>query len=87
MEHGKITGALESIKQNPEARNELPDQLSTRFFKLLSINNVSAVTRENVIISRDDSGTTKINVKYEVVKKIVANASILVEFDDTADIR
>jgi Tfp pilus assembly major pilin PilA len=87
MEHGKITGALESIKQNPEARNELPDQLSTRFFKLLSINNVSAVTRENVIISRDDSGTTKINVKYEVVKKIVANASILVEFDDTVDIR
>ena len=88
MDHGKITGALESIKHNPESRNEVPDALMSRLFKLLQVNNAdNLIARENVIISRNDNGSTTINIKYEVVKKLVSNMSILVEFDDTAEIR
>jgi hypothetical protein len=87
MGHGKVTNALNSIKNNPEARNETPDQLSTRLFKLLSIDNAdSLLTKDDVTINRDDTGVTKIHIKYDVIKKVVSNASILVEFDDTVDI-
>jgi hypothetical protein len=87
MGHGKVTNALNSIKNNPEARNETPDQLSTRLFKLLSIDNAdSLLTKDDVTINREDTGTTKIHIKYDVIKKVVGNASILVEFDDTVDI-
>ena len=86
MEHGKVTSALKSLKDNPEVKSESPDMVSNRLFKMLSINNFNTLTKENVSVNREDSGHTKIHIKYEVVKKIVSNASILVEFDDTAEI-
>lgn len=87
MDHGKVTGALESIKSSPEAKEEGTAQLSNRLFKILAMNNVdNLITTENVTITKEENGHTKINIKYEVVKKLVSNASILVEFDDTVDI-
>ena len=86
MEHSKVTGALESIKKIPEAKNESTEQLNTRLFKILGINNIETITKDNVTITREDTGTTKIQVKYEVVKQVIGNASILVEIDDSVDI-
>lgn len=88
MDHGKVTGALDSLKNNPETKNESPDQLKTRLFKLLSINNADNLFKsEDVVISREEDGSTKIHIEYEVTKKLVGNASILVQFDDTVSIR
>lgn len=88
MDHGKITGALDSIKNNSEAKSDTPEALMSRLFKLLQVNNAdSLITKENVTINKLDTGSTQINVKYDVVKKLVSNASILVEFDDTVQIR
>ncbi len=88
MEHGKVTGALDSLKNNPETKNESPDQLKSRLFKLLSINNADNLFKsEDVVIGREDDGSTKIHIEYEVTKKLVGNASILVQFDDTISIR
>jgi hypothetical protein len=89
MDHGKVKGALDSIKQTAEASGggESPEQISSRLNKILGMNNVdNLITKDNVTITRDESGHTKINIQYEVVKKIVSNASILVEFDDTVEI-
>jgi len=83
MEHGKVTGALDSIKRNDQARSESPEMLMNRLIKLLGVNNVDSVTNNNVTINKLDTGGTQIHVQYEVVKKVVGNASILVEFDDT----
>ena len=86
MEHGKVKGALDSIKRSDEARNESPEQLMTRLIKLLGVNNVDNVTKENITINKMDTGGTQIHIQYEVTKKVVGNASILVEFDDTMQI-
>ena len=83
MEHGKVTGALDSIKRNDQARSESPEMLMNRLVKLLGVNNVDSVTNNNITINKMDTGGTQIHVQYEVVKKVVGNASILVEFDDT----
>ena len=83
MDHGKVTGALDSIKRNDVARTETSDQLRVRLMKLLSVNNVDSVKQENITINKLDTGGTQIHVQYEVVKKLVSNASILIEFDDT----
>lgn len=88
MDHGKVTSALNSIKGNLEARNDSPEQLSTRLFKLLQVNNADdIIKKEDVTINKLDNGATQIEVRYEVVKKIVGNASILVQFDDTLEIK
>lgn len=88
MDHGKVTGALDSIKNNPEAKGDTPDQLKVRLFKILNINNIDGLfSNEDVAINRQDDGSTTIHLKYEVTKKLVGNASILVEFDDTVSIR
>lgn len=83
MEHGKVKSAMESIKNNPEASGETSDQLMSRFNKLLGVNNVdNLITKDNVNITKLDTGEAEIHVEYEVVKKLVGNASILVQFDD-----
>jgi hypothetical protein len=88
MDHGKITGALKSIKNNPEARGETPDQLRTRFFRILEVDMADTlITKDDLTINREDTGSTKIHVQYEVEKKLVGNASILVKFDDSVDIQ
>lgn len=86
MDHGKITGALKSIKNNPEARGESPEQLKTRFFRILEVDMADTlITKDDLTINREDDGTTKIRVEYEVEKKLVGNASILVKFDDSVE--
>lgn len=90
MDHGKVTGALDSIKKTVEAGgvDESPDQISTRLFKILGMNNIDdLITKDNVVIAREESGHTKVNIKYEAIKKIAGNASILVEFDDSVEIK
>jgi hypothetical protein len=88
MDHGKITGILDSLKNNDEVKGESPEQISSRLFKILGINNLDAlITKDNVTINKEDNGNTKIHIEYEVTKKLVSNASILVQFDDTVDIK
>ncbi len=88
MDHGKITGALESIKNNPESKNETPDQLFTKLLKLLNINNADGlIKKEDVTIARQEDGSTEIHIQYEVTKKLVGNASILVQFDDKVSVK
>lgn len=86
MEHGKLTSALESLKEDPEAPSETPDLISMRLFKMLSINNFDAITPKDVEITREATGGTSIHVRYDVTKKLVGNVSILIEFDDSVEI-
>jgi hypothetical protein len=44
------------------------------------------ITNDNLTITKQDDGKTKIHVEYEVIKKLVGNASILVQFDDSVEI-
>jgi hypothetical protein len=89
IDHSKVTGALDSIKTTSEAgeADESPEQILTRLFKVLSMNNVdSLITKDNITVTKEETGNTKIRIEYEVVKKLVGNASILVQFDDSVDI-
>jgi hypothetical protein len=86
MENGKVTSAMESIKKNPDVKGESPEQISVRLFKILNVDGVNRLTKENVSIGREDDGKIKMRVQYEVVKKLVGNASILVEFNDAVEI-
>ncbi len=88
MDHGKVVGAMDSLKNNPEVKGESPEQVASRLFKILGINNLDTlITRDNVTIGKEDNGGTKIHLEYEVVKKLAGNASILVQFDDTVIIK
>jgi hypothetical protein len=89
MDHNKVAGALKSLKETSEAGgvDETPAQLSGRLNKILGMNNIdNLITPENLTISKLENGHTKVHIEYEVVKKLVGNASILVEFSDTVDI-
>jgi cytochrome c oxidase assembly protein Cox11 len=90
MDHGKVTGALSSIKDKIESGDESsksPEQISVSFFKILGMNNLDKqLTKENVSIGVLDTGATQVRVEYEVVKKIVGNVSVLVQFDDSVEI-
>ena len=90
MDHGKVTGALSSIKTSIEAGggdNKGPEQISQNFFKILNINNLdNLITQENITIGVEETGRTKVRVQYQVTKKIIDNISILVTFDDSVEI-
>lgn len=46
---------------------------------------VDVVKGDDLIIDKNDAGATVVSVKYQVVKPIVANVSVLIDFEVSSD--
>lgn len=62
-----------------------PAQIKTAFDKRASIDYISTVNSSDITISRGDSGTTVVSIEYQVVKPLVGNLSVLMDFSASSD--
>ena len=85
LDHSKVAGALADIKKtdNIQAKSEyeIRDSLNKRF----NINYVYDVTQDDIKITKHGN-YLKIAIEYEVVRKIIGNLSVLVEFNDVFEV-
>ena len=85
LDHGKVAGALADMKKtdNIQAKSEyeIRDSLNKRF----NINYVYDVTQDDIKITKHGN-YLKIAIEYEVVRKIIGNLSVLVEFNDVIEV-
>jgi hypothetical protein len=87
VDHSKVSSVLKSLKDNPEAHSESPDQLLARIDKFFQINNVTGINpKEDISIEVLDNGMTKVEIEYEVTKPLVGNLSALVNFKDKVEL-
>lgn len=85
MDHSKVVSALKALEASPELPTQSADQIKTSLSKRFSMNYVSAITYDDVKISKHGNHV-KVQAQYEVVEKIIGNLSVLVQFDDVIEV-
>lgn len=86
MNHSKVMNALavveNTIDVETKSKREIRDILEKRF----DINYVDGVDLQDVEITKAHDNHLRVQIAYEVVKPIMGNLSVLVEFDDEIEV-
>jgi len=82
LEHFGVVSSLKSMEEEPDMHAKSPGELLEMLRKRLEINDVKRVTKEDILIKRQQ-GDTRIQVTYEVQIPMVSNISLLVTFDNS----
>ena len=85
IDHSKVTSTLSTLQKTKEIENESEAEIRTRLTKNFNTNYVSDVTHDDITIIQGGS-YLKIVIQYNVIKKIIGNLSVLIEFNDQIEI-
>ncbi len=85
LDHSKVVSALAEIEKTPDIEQQSEYEIRESLRKRFDINYVYDVTPKNITITKYGN-YLKVAIKYEVVKKIAGNLSILVEFNDVIEV-
>jgi len=85
LDHSKVLSALAAVEEAPDAAMLSERDIREMLRKRFDLNYVSDVEASDIKIYK--SGYyLKVEIKYEVVKKIMGNLSVLVEFNDVVEV-
>lgn len=85
LDHSKVKNALAAIKEMKDIDSLGETDIRSSLDKRFNMNYVSDLKAQDVIVIKR-GGYLKVEAKYEVVEKIVGNASVLVQFDDVVEV-
>ncbi len=83
VENRTIGHILDTVAHDPDMQDAQPSDIRNSFDKRAMINNVTAVSGNDVQITKAGSGLV-LSVKYDVKIELVGNASLLLEFDTSS---
>lgn len=75
---------LKAMQQDP-LDTMTPKEIKVAFDKRASIDYISVVSSEDLSIERSDSGATVLRIEYQVVRPLVGNMSMLMDFSASSD--
>ena len=81
LNHSKVVSALADIKKTSDIEAQTEGEIRNSLSKRFDINYVDDVNQDDITITRHGN-YLKVVIEYEVVRKIVGNLSVLVEFND-----
>jgi hypothetical protein len=79
-----VKKVLKAMQQDP-LDTMTPKEIKTAFDKRASIDYISVVSSEDLSIERSDSGATVLSVEYQVVRPLMGNLSVLMDFSARSD--
>jgi hypothetical protein len=79
-----VEKVLKAMQKDPLA-TMTPKEIKTSFDKRASIDYITVVNSEDLTIERTDSGATVLSIEYQVVKPIIGNVSVLLDFSAHSD--
>jgi hypothetical protein len=85
IDHGKVAGALAALEKADDLQEKSQAEIREGLSKRFNINYVYDVTQDDITITKHGN-YLKVAIEYEVVRKIVGNLSILVEFNDVIEV-
>jgi hypothetical protein len=85
MDHSKITGALTSLEKTDDIGTMTEMEIRRGLDKRFNVDSVSDVTQEDITVIKSGE-YLKVVIAYDVVKKLVGNVSLLVEFNDFIEV-
>jgi len=81
LDHSKVSQALAAVKATPGIQSQSESEIRRSLDKQFNMNYVYDVTQDDIKIVKHGM-YLKVEIQYEVVKKLVANLSLLAEFDN-----
>ena len=85
IDHSKVTNALAALEQTTDIQTKDKNEVWNILDKRFNLNYVYDVTKDDVKITKRGN-YLKVEIEYEVVKKMVGNLSALVEFYDVIEV-
>lgn len=85
MDHGKVLSALSAVEKIPNLSELSEGEIRSSLDKRFNLNYVSDLKPQDVVVVKRGN-YVKIEANYEVVKKIVGNLSVLVNFNDVIEV-
>lgn len=85
LDHYRVVNALKALETTPDITQKSPDEIRLMLSKRFNMNYVSTLDVKDIQILQHGS-YLKVQADYEVVEKIMGNASVLVHFDDVVEI-
>jgi hypothetical protein len=77
----KVLQAMQQESLSSMSKNEIKDS----FDKRRNVAYVEVVSADDLIIEKNDTGDTVVAVQYQVTKPIVANVSVVMDFEASTD--
>ena len=84
LDHSKVVSALTEIEKTAHIEELSEAQIRNSLSKRFNINYVNDVTQDDITVTKQGN-YLKVAIEYEVVRKIAANLSVLVEFNDVIE--
>ena len=84
IDHGKVASALAALEKTTDIESKSEHEVRESLSKRFNMNYVYDVTQDDIKIVKHGN-YLKVVIEYEVVKKIVGNLSVLVEFHDVVE--
>jgi Domain of unknown function (DUF4845) len=84
LDHMKVANALAEIEKTTDIETISEHQIRDSLDKQFTMNYVYDVTQDDIKVVKHGN-YLKVDIEYEVVKKIAGNLSVLVEFHDVIE--
>ncbi len=84
MQFGQVKNVMAAIVHDPEMQKASPREIRTSFDKRADIDYITAIKSEDVEIE-NDGGSLVLSASYNVKIPLVANVSLLLEFEPRSD--
>jgi competence protein ComGC len=85
LDHSKVQNAFSALEGQGNIAELSESEIRSSLDKRFNMNYVSDLKAQDVKIAKQ-GGYVKVQADYEVVKKIMGNISVLVEFDDVIEV-
>ncbi len=85
IDHNKVANALKEVKAMSGVETKSESQIRSSLDKQFNMNYVYDVTQDDIKVVKH--GTyLKVQIEYEVVRKLFGNLSVLAEFNDEIEV-
>ena len=64
----------------PSLNTMIKTEIKNSYIDRASIDDIKSVTSDDLIIEKDETGNTIVSVKYKVIKPIMGNVSVILDF-------
>jgi len=85
LDHSKVVNALAAVEETTDVQTMSEPEIREMLRKRFDLSYVYDVTAQEVQITKS-GGYLKVEIQYDVIKKIMGNLSVLVEFDDVVEV-
>ncbi len=83
IQNRTIQHALDEIAHKPEMQDATVNEIQNTFDKYAQVDNINAVTSQDLLIDKS-TGHPILRVKYQAKVPLVANVSLVFDFDNTS---